>query len=83
MSSTTDGYVSVAWYSGAPLSSVVKIRRCANGSQVDPSMSASGAPVLSVAASSVTLWAPSASRLTRVIMPGVPPSCPWNRKCVP
>ena len=80
MSSTTDGYVSVAWYSGAPLSSVVKIRRCANGSQVDPSMSPSGAPVLSVAASTVTLWAASASRFTRVIIAGRPGLVPLEQE---
>jgi len=47
--------------------SVVKRSRCANGSQVEPSMSAIGAPVASDVASTVTRWAWSASRLIRVM----------------
>ena len=54
MSSTTDGKPSVAWYSGEPLSSLVKIRRCANGSHVEPSICEIGAPVRSVDAMIVT-----------------------------
>jgi hypothetical protein len=86
---TVDGYVAVAAYVGAVEFSVVKRRRFAHGSQVEPSIPAIGLPLESVAARSVTRCALSASRLMRVMrlsflpLTRPPTSCPWNRKCVP
>jgi hypothetical protein len=67
-----------------PFPSWLKSKRSAHGYQVDPSMVGSGVtPSCSVFARTVTRWAASASRLTRVMVPGVPTSWPWKRKRFP
>ena len=63
--------------------SEVNRSRCANGSQVEPSKLGRLLPEVSSVLNRVMRCLASASRLMRVMYPGVPDSWPWNRKWVP